>query len=880
MKPVVKKLSAMLLSLAMVVSLTPFPGGLLLADETDAATPTAAGDTEPEDKKEPEKPAAEKPKETKKPAETAPKETKETEAEAPKETEKQETEAPKEKETTETEAPKETEKPAEEKPAETVPETEAPAETEKPEAEQPKETEATAETEKPAEETPSESAKPEEEIPEETVPEAKNPAESDTEITDIPKTPEATDSKEAKDVPIDPSIMTLNVSDTGIMTWSSNPNVVKYVVTITSDYDETSFDHTSTSLDLNKTIERLIKNGKLEKSYNHVYSIIVNGFDSNGNWLQQGEPTDYKYQTSTTVTQGTIKNISVSQNGIMSWDAYEDADYYMIFIEGYEIDYIESTSINLHAEIDRMIKNDYFSPSSDDKYSIEIMAMTYNGYSTGEGTYTAVYKTNVSPVKPGDITGVDCTNGILTWNSFNDAVRYYIDLDSCAGYSTTTTKHDIGRGIDECITSGYLSRKSQYYIGISAYNSDDDVIAGWSGYINYNSSASYSSLKKISGFKYSKGSLSWSSVSGTITYSLEINDGYNYSNEIQLKTNKIGLNATIDRLIKSGQLSKPSNGKYTIEVRATGKNFRTLAEGSYSIIYKSKATEIQIGFIDDVTFDTDGTMYWKKYPNAAKYLITVECCAESDQLITTNIYNINSRIDWLIKARYIGKSHAYTINISAIDKNGFTIAAWDGIHHYSSNAVPTTPGDIKIISNSQGTLSWDNVGGATKYGVWIGDPENKTYCGTSTSLNIQERIFNLINAGKIYDEPFITVNVFAENNDGIVIAEKRIEFQYSLDFNPMTVSGKTAKVKRKKVRRKNQSVKRTKVISLVNPKGRITYSKVSGNKKIVINASTGNVTVKKKIKKGTYSVRVRVTSAGSAYYTRTVKYVTFKIKVK
>ena len=46
MKPVAKKLSSVILSAAMIVSLTPFPGGLLMADETEPAAPaTTVGET-------------------------------------------------------------------------------------------------------------------------------------------------------------------------------------------------------------------------------------------------------------------------------------------------------------------------------------------------------------------------------------------------------------------------------------------------------------------------------------------------------------------------------------------------------------------------------------------------------------------------------------------------------------------------------------------------------------------------------------------------------------------------------------------------------------------------------------------------------------------
>ena len=98
--------------------------------------------------------------------------------------------------------------------------------------------------------------------------------------------------------------------------------------------------------------------------------------------------------------------------------------------------------------------------------------------------------------------------------------------------------------------------------------------------------------------------------------------------------------------------------------------------------------------------------------------------------------------------------------------------------------------------------------------------------------------------------------------------------------NPMTVKGKTAKVKYKKVRKKNQALSRSKVLTVSKAQGTVTYAKSSGNKKITINKKTGKVTVKKKLKKGTYKIKVKVTAAGNSNYQTLTKTVTFKVKVK
>ena len=76
------------------------------------------------------------------------------------------------------------------------------------------------------------------------------------------------------------------------------------------------------------------------------------------------------------------------------------------------------------------------------------------------------------------------------------------------------------------------------------------------------------------------------------------------------------------------------------------------------------------------------------------------------------------------------------------------------------------------------------------------------------------------------------------------------------------------------------------MLGVIYPEGKVTYKLVSVSKKKFKKyfkiSSTGTVTVKKKLKKGTYKVKVKVLATGDSTYkaASTWKVVTIKIKVK
>ena len=107
--------------------------------------------------------------------------------------------------------------------------------------------------------------------------------------------------------------------------------------------------------------------------------------------------------------------------------------------------------------------------------------------------------------------------------------------------------------------------------------------------------------------------------------------------------------------------------------------------------------------------------------------------------------------------------------------------------------------------------------------------------------------------------------------------------------NTLKLKGKPVTIKYSKLKKKNQTLKVTKVMKFVKKTSDKKTYKLSSAKKakksfkkyFTINKKTGKVTVKKGLKKGTYRVTVKVKAAGNANYKASLyKKVTFKVRVR
>ena len=95
-----------------------------------------------------------------------------------------------------------------------------------------------------------------------------------------------------------------------------------------------------------------------------------------------------------------------------------------------------------------------------------------------------------------------------------------------------------------------------------------------------------------------------------------------------------------------------------------------------------------------------------------------------------------------------------------------------------------------------------------------------------------------------------------------------------------TTATKSYKGKKKKLAaKKTITAAKLKSTFGLSAKTALTFKKTSGNSKITV-AKAGKVTIKKGLKKGSYKVKIKVTSATTADYNGKTKTVTLTVKVK
>lgn len=132
--------------------------------------------------------------------------------------------------------------------------------------------------------------------------------------------------------------------------------------------------------------------------------------------------------------------------------------------------------------------------------------------------------------------------------------------------------------------------------------------------------------------------------------------------------------------------------------------------------------------------------------------------------------------------------------------------------------------------------------------------------------------------GKRYE---VNVHSFVETRHGRYYSDDgidRVSGAIGLK-NTLRAKGRSVSVRAADLKKGSVSIDRKKAIKVSKAKGTVTYTIKSGIKGIKVNKKSGKITLKKGLKKGKYSVKIKVRAAGKGAYLPATRTVTVKVKV-
>ena len=368
-----------------------------------------------------------------------------------------------------------------------------------------------------------------------------------------------------------------------------------------------------------------------------------------------------------------VQNVNISEEGVLTWDAYPGADTYWIGIDGSSLP-TTITTYNLKAVIDRNVEVGSLENSGTHTITIE----AYGGDSviaTWNGTYE--YTSPYSPVTVGSIENVAISSqGIMTWDPYSGASIYQVGVDNVNSYYGVTESaecnlHDL---IDNLILSDYISNSGTHAITIRADNERYIKVAEWTGSYYYESAAAPIVVGTIGNVSISpEGLMTWDAYSGTEKYWIGIDGGF-----IPTNATDFDLNAEIDRLVESGGLE--NSGTHSIRIEAHDSGGHLLATWDSTYDYTSSAVPVVVGAIENVSISTDGTLTWDAYTGATTYWVGVNGRFVPTSLTT---HRLDKQINQSFLEGSVGDSGPYMITVEANNERGTTIGKWEGTFDYT-----------------------------------------------------------------------------------------------------------------------------------------------------------------------------------------------------
>lgn len=524
----------------------------------------------------------------------------------------------------------------------------------------------------------------------------------------------------------------------------------------------------------------------------------------------------------------------------------------------------------------------------------EVTEGDYAGYYTVVDDSDAIVEDPVATIYNADGTeaekiGEDKANLIATFAEEGQTVKLNKDIttDSVTNYRnitldlnghTLTLDQGINAFYGTChVIDSSADKSGKVIAGISVFISTHNVD---SGLILDNVTCETPMLQYISiGKVYI---INGTKISGITAIDPVAGDGAAYIQDSTWKFadkdadgNAVDGQALLENTVRTAQyaITKNADGSLTMAVTDFGKAMRAF-EATDASAYTKASYKAAKDLYDeiDVTVDEDITEeQMKGFQDAVESLQAA--ASEADITVLNDAITAAKAVN---ASDYTAASYKTLSDAVAAAE---TLLAGDDLAQADATAA------VQAINDATAALvklSAQKITVTSKYSKKLSDKAfslNAKATGKLTYKSSNTKVATVDSKGKVtlkgVGTATITVSAAASGNYKAASAKVTIKVAKGTPTIKVKTTSKTLKVAT--VKKKAQKIA---LGASVNSKGKMSFKKVSGNKAITVNTKTGALTVKKGLKKGTYKVKVQITSKATGSYNAGKKTVTVTVRVK
>ena len=307
-------------------------------------------------------------------------------------------------------------------------------------------------------------------------------------------------------------------SSTGMLSWDPVEGCDSYYIGIQNCE---SYDYPLTEIDINDLIDRATAGGEIVTPEDNKYSVTIRAYNASYAIIAEGT-CEFLYGAGQGEDENTVTGLSLRTNGVLSWDPYNGAAGYMVYVNGEAGVGIGNTlSYNVLDFMDEVIGINNLDIPEDNKYTITVFALddNYNEIAEGSLVIEYDYETGAGTFR----FDYSDTDFIVTAKG-DAADRIVVDINHEVEKEIPAEagRMDLDGIIDEEAQAGRLRKMSTYEIHLYAYDGDVlvDEAAGFRNHYPEVESPEKGNVRVIT--EHISGNMTWLEYEGAAKYKIFI----------------------------------------------------------------------------------------------------------------------------------------------------------------------------------------------------------------------------------------------------------------------------------------------------------------------------------------------------------------------